>query len=1224
MILIGVLLQGALRMARKLLFWLLLLAAGAKLLSFALALYAEAHRHQVEALASRLLGTPVQVAHIQTSWRGFTPKVWLRRLQVGEPQERLDLGDVLVAVDLRALPLWRHYLPLAVVLHGTRLQIVRDAQGATRILGLPRPSGGALPPAVIQVRDATLHWIDHKRDNDYRLPHVDLQWLAGAQGARLALRARDLDLELRADLQGRLTTTQWSARLWARGEGLHQLSPLHPYLPQGLILDDSRLSFELWSQWRQGRHHHSRLRLELKGLRFHHPQGEPMTLQRIAADLGYQVQPQGWRLTLHQLTLTPETGPTLVTRAHLERQADRFRLILPRLNLPSLRPLLPLLPLTPTQRQGLLAADLQGALEGLQLEWHDPQQWQAQGRLADFGARRRPPYPGVSGLDLDFAARPGRLDITLDSRQSQLDLRPLFRQPLELTRLAGKLHWQASDEGWRLESPDLRIDTPDLNSRSRLALRQPKEGKPIIDLRTDFHDGDSRHASRYYPVGIMNPRLVAWLDRAIGAGRIPEGRLILRGPLAHFPFHKSGDGQFEVRFRVEDLTLDYHPQWPPITRLNARVRFHGNALTIDQGQGRLYKTHLHAIEARLASLKPLAPLQLTSQGQGPLADLLRLLRQTPLKKRFGPLTKALQVAGSGQLALELTLPFEEGSPRTTGRLILNRAVLLLEAARLKVSAIEGRLELDEQGLKAEGLHAKALGSPWRIRLTPQEGHTLLQAQGHLDAAALNRHYPFLTPLQLEGRTAAEVAVRLPGGDAPHPLTATIESDLTGLQWQLPSPLAKPAAEALPMALNLTFAPTGRRTELTLGQALQLDLLQPADGGAILDLQTRRLPLREWLDWLARSPADPISMTLAQVHLRTAELQAWPLAPGPMEMSAKRVEDAWRGRIQGQAITGTLDYRPTPAPGLLDLALDHLRLDTQAPPPKGADAEPPVDPRTMPALRLSAKAFELNQANLGKLRLESGHQGDGQRIERLAIEGELASLQGEGDWLWQDGTPFTRLQGRFDTQAMGRFLRQALGLDFLDGSKAHLSFDIQWQGAPYQFELARLKGNLQLDMTAGRFLKIKPGAARILGLLNVGALQRRLQHGFKDVYEQGLAFDTILGRFELDRGQIYTNDLEISAPSGTILIAGSTNLVARTHDQVITVSPRLDATLPLAGALVGGPAAGLAVLVAQQALSSKLEKLQRFRYSVTGSWDAPRVEPLEPAATESPLLDPLEP
>jgi len=188
--------------------------------------------------------------------------------------------------------------------------------------------------------------------------------------------------------------------------------------------------------------------------------------------------------------------------------------------------------------------------------------------------------------------------------------------------------------------------------------------------------------------------------------------------------------------------------------------------------------------------------------------------------------------------------------------------------------------------------------------------------------------------------------------------------------------------------------------------------------------------------------------------------------------------------------------------------------------------------------------------------------------------------------------------------MGKLLKKALSMDFLSGSKTYLSFDLNWKGPPFQPNIRDLQGEAQLDMGKGSFLHFKPGLARFLGLVNFDALLRRLKLDFKDVYKKGMAFDTIMGNFQFDEGLMYTNNLEIIGPSAFILISGNTDLVNETYDQLLSVSPRLDTTLPVAGAIVGGPVTGLAVLLAQQAFSEKLQKIQRIRYEVSGSWDEP--------------------
>jgi uncharacterized protein YhdP len=283
LILIGLLLRGLLRLAGRLLLLALVVSVLAKALSFGLALYAEGHREQVEALASRLLGTPVQVAEIETSWRGFTPRLWLRQLTVGGKNETLLLGDVQVAVNFHALPWLHHNPPLSVVLTGTRIRIERDAEGHIRILGLLKSSGMLNPPALVLVRDATIEWLDRGRDLRLEAPHLDLQLLSRGDRSWLSIRSREHRLLIRGDIEGRLTTPHWSARFWAEGEKLHTSEPLQPYLPEGYRLDSLEFDFQAWSRWEQGSHQSTRLRFRFDEARLRHD-NTPLVLRDLAGD----------------------------------------------------------------------------------------------------------------------------------------------------------------------------------------------------------------------------------------------------------------------------------------------------------------------------------------------------------------------------------------------------------------------------------------------------------------------------------------------------------------------------------------------------------------------------------------------------------------------------------------------------------------------------------------------------------------------------------------------------------------------------------------------------------------------------------------------------------------------------------------------------------------------------------------------------------------------------
>jgi len=1219
LIFVGLLLRGLARFTLRLLFVALVAATLLKVLSFGVALYAEHHPRQVERLAGRLFGMPVQVAAIETRWRGFTPRIWLRDLSVGKGKERLHLGNVLAAVSLGALPRFRQTLPVSLYLQGTRLRVVRDEQGITRIVGLPAGQGGRFtPPALLRIENATVIWEDRKRDATVVERHLDLQLRARGEVRELLVTSRNLDLRLRGEIRGRLSGTRWSARFWLRCRGLEPASLLAPYLPRGMRIGSARMDLEAWSRWENGSHRATRLLFQLADIQAARPQAPPFHLEKIAGDLLFKATQTGWLLQLAGGALQAEGAPPLQGVELAMRSDGENRLLgVSKLELAALTPLVPWLPLPPAQAEMVSAIAPTGKVEGLRLFLQRKEgtvDWRARARLAGLRVHPWKSVPGVRGLQAELMADPSGVVLQLHSEETAVEMPRLFRQPIELERLEGTLTWRHTEKGWRLDAPALVAENADLATRTRLHLSKEEKAPLFADIQTDFRDGDGAHAPRYYPVGIMKPKLVKWLDEAILFGRVPQGSFILHGPLTSFPFHERHDGHFEVLFRAEDIALAYHKEWPTLQGAEGWVRFHDNSLEIEVGHARLYKSEIHDAVARIRSLKPLAPLEISGVAQGPLADQLRLLRETPLKKRLARRIEGIELGGRGRLQATLRIPFRRYDYRFDGTLSFRDARFSWAPQRLVVDRLTGRLKIDNDGIRGQGVTGRAFGEPVILDVAPDDGSTRITARGRIPAQALGRHYPLLTALHADGAAVMKLELELPnhGKGEKAPVTLQLRSDLQGLSLDLPPPLGKSAKEARETVIGMRLGGTENRFTLRMGKRFGLTATLAPDRSLKLLAAFSRLPLQPWLRWLQELPERSMKggSKITSVMLKTDRLEAYPLPAGPLKLEARRTQGGWRGTLDGEAAAGAVELVEEKGRQRLKLDLDRLRLETLQKAASKETADSPIDPRRVALIDLHSRRFRLNQADLGELRIRSTPLPEGQKVETLSLRGGIARLEAQGRWTRAEGRQETHLSGTLNTDDMGRFLRDGLRMDFLAGSKAYFSFDLGWRGAPFRFGLGRLEGRLQLDMTAGRFLNIKPGAARILGLLNFGALGRRLKLDFKDLYKQGLAFDTILGTFRLERGKLYTNDLEINAPSSLIRIAGSTDLVARTHDQVVTVSPRLDATLPVAGALAGGPVGGLVALLAQQAFSGKLERLQRRYYSVTGSWDDPQVAPLK--------------
>ena len=1208
----------------RLLYLIIVIGAVAKVLTFSFALYAESHKEIIENIASRIVGVPVRFARIQTYWAGVTPRLWVRQLTLGE-QEQLALGDALVGVNLRALSHWQENLPLNIRLEGTRIQVLRDAQGKTRILGVLQHHRGINLPSYIHLSDTALDWVDEKRHTEVHQEHLNVQLVTRGRHSSLRIASAQEGFLIRGEIDGSITRANWSGRFWSRGDALQSEKFLQAYLPDDYSLSNLQLSYELWSYWSAGTHKATRIRFDMDGVELHAPDGGALALSALRGDLLYQKQGRYWTLQLGDLQLRINDKVLKETHMALQARDGRLQLGISRIDLATIMPLVSLLPDNQPAKTLLGSLAPRGELTDLRASSPDPlfAELTIHSRFQGLSLNPWKGLPGINNFSGQLALEDRRMLLDLDTTQAQVKFDTLFRDPLDIQRLYGQLEWrQISDGGWILQGDRLLLDTPDLQTLSRLKVEQSPGEAPIMDMQTDFHDGNGSQAGRYYPVGIMSPGLVNWLDKSIVSGQVTQGSFLFHGPLAkgHFPFHKTHDGHFEIAFDVENLKLAYRKGWPPLRQVQGHVRFHNNDLSIHASQGRIYNSRISHAKAIIPSLKPLAPLQVSGQVAGPGNDPLRLLRNTPLRHSLASRIQGMALDGNIRQQLDLDIPLHHSTsgkqPQTafSARVNFKGNKLILQQQQLVVQDIQGQLKINNAGLHATDLRGTALSGPLRISITPDEMGTRITAQARLPAPGILAQYPWLEPLSLSGRADMDITLNIPGIRHPDQRTSLqIRSSLEGMTLDLPDPLGKGAGNRIPLKIDMQLDADGpRHTTLNYGSRLNLTLKQDPEKGADVYLNLSSLPLRPWAALLGRSQkAPPDTTTLRRLVLGIDKLSVPPLKTGKFKLKLRRQGENWQGDILADSLSGTLSFARDFTSRPLILRLQHLAIDTlnETPDNKQSridDDSTPLQPRSFPALDVSSETLLLNGADIGRLTLNSHLEDNHQAIDKVELHGKLLDLSAHGNWEPGAHGSITWLKGSLTTDNMGRLLKKAMHKKLLSGGRTYLSFDLSWPGAPFRLNLEQLQGQAQLDMAQGRFLNFKPGLARVLGLINFQSLGRRLKLDFKDVYKEGLAFDTILGNFQFDAGYLYTNNLEISGPSATILIAGNVDLINETYDQVLSVSPRLDATLPVASAIAGGPVAGVAVLLAQQAFSKDLEKAQRITYNVSGSWDDPQV------------------
>ena len=207
---------------------------------------------------------------------------------------------------------------------------------------------------------------------------------------------------------------------------------------------------------------------------------------------------------------------------------------------------------------------------------------------------------------------------------------------------------------------------------------------------------------------------------------------------------------------------------------------------------------------------------------------------------------------------------------------------------------------------------------------------------------------------------------------------------------------------------------------------------------------------------------------------------------------------------------------------------------------------------------------------------------------------------------------------------GGALLQRLGFGaVLRGSQGVLAGKVSWLGSPLALDMATLDGQMNLAMQAGQFLKADAGAGRLLGVLSLQSLPRRLALDFRDVFQEGFAFDGIGGDVRIAAGIASTNNLRLRGVQAAALMEGQADIGRETQDLRVIVVPEINAgTASLAYAAIN-PAIGLGTFFAQWLLRGPLREANTRELHITGSWDDPKVEPVERAPGKAlPVIEAL--
>ena len=926
---------------------------------------------------------------------------------------------------------------------------------------------------------------------------------------------------------------------------------------------------------------------------------------------------------------------------------------------------------------------LEGQVYGLRAGWHpDGAPYRFTGWIEDLSFAVGEPSFRFSSLDLNLGLNGDRYRINISGRP-ELEWTFLYDRVVGFEEFGGE--FELSDTGLWVNHLNAATDAFEFTAEGHMLWPDPQApfAGPFMDLAIDLTRLESDNLRDWLPLRGIPRRTRSWLDQALIA--LDSGRALttLHGwPLGWKRY--TPPGAVHSAIDIRGLDLQYGRNWPRGENLTGRLEFESESMWAALESGTVAAAPLMAPEIRIRQMRN-AEVELNLASDGATAEqLLELARALPLRQAEAALA-AMQWRGEARALAQVWLPVRQRENwRLNGQIDLNGADFRLLETGFRIDGLNGLVPFNRDRFGP----ARVVGSiddrpvelAFETRLTPEFS---MQLESELPAEVL---FPpswreswagLIEPLaaRMDGRSLwrmnlyrAPVATgqaQTDSGEAvsetvdERPLQLSLRSALNGTRLSLPAPLNKPAGQAWPFELNLPLGDWMQPVHLRLGEVLDGQVLIEPDfwqlglgfGGEAARLPSAenfhitgnidQLALSEWLDLIGDWSEQYGGFSSAAGNMDEAlsgwlslDVNQWWLgdtALGPIEMALAREEDFWRLNFDGESMAGNIRFPATALSLPVAVArFDHLYW------PVSSEEKPPsepimVDPRGLPELQLMVDDFRWGDLNLGQMRLVSHAQQAGLEIEQFSIVREGLELAGSGRWV-HAGDEFefpvqTEARLRLTTDDLGTNLKQA-GFELaLERGRSVIELAGRWPGTPLDFSLTRINGDLDLLIDDGVIPEAQPGAGRVLGLVSLGSIPRRLRLDFSDVFGSGLGFDRVQGHFDLEQGIARTDDLSIAAPSADIRIQGEADLNERMYDQTMRVSPGLGSTLPIIGALTGGPIGAAAGVALEQLLNEPISGLSEIEYRVTGSWDEPRVETIgargapEPETVTEPEREP---
>ena len=1220
-------------------------------------------------LAERL-HRPVTFAAVASRWQPSGPLLTVKNLTLGPAQpggQSITLPHAALKFDfgawLRPAHRW-----ITLRLNGMELRVEHVASG-WQVAGFGSSSGAAHAslqslPVDLDLRNLRVDIVDDATRRSWKLFAPRLKVVNVGDLVRFGGSVQQFGTRQGVTISGSMNAAARDYDLHAASRDLDLAAAVRGLDLHGYAVRTGQADLEVWGNWRHGKLESAAVRYALRDLVASGPGGRSVVLAALAGVFQAKRADEGWDIAWRGpgkpgADIDRAGGAIVQLRGHPRawRVSAAARAI-------DVTPWLSLAAMAPQAPKALIDWATQAQphvrLDSAALTWREGGRYAATARFSGLRSNATATIPGIALSQGLIRADNEALSLELPPQAAMLALTDVFRKPFLFRRFGGTLVAWREDGLWNIAADALHFDTGELAGNGRVHLIWRGGGhRPFVSAYAALEHANVTDADLFWPYRNMPPSLVAWLDHGLVAGQVTSGRVAIRGDLDDWPF-LDHQGRFEATGAVQNATFNFSDAWPRATNVDAALDFVDNHMAIVATHATVQGvTATHAV-ATIPDLHH-GTLDLDIQGGGTGAQLLDFVRHSPIGAGALGALQGVTISGAGKFGINLSIPLDHAENFTLGgKLDLANANVTADKWNLALKNLGGPLLIDGKGFRANDLSALFRGAPAKLSMAvgsdvaDPENSVEASMDTRVSAQTLVQGYPGLSGLvaHASGVAPFHIGVNVVAGQGRAPATPILEvkSSLAGIALDFPAPLHKPADASMPLNLALQLPPAGAPLTVSLGDVLQVRgrLADPAHGtptalamnfgtalpanipaqGLVVNGHAPRLDVSGWIQQTLGSPSGAAFPQLVKANVTTDAAEVFGTDLGALQFSFEAGAQDDTITFDGDAVKGTVEL-PTGDLMTRGITAHFQHLYWPEPPPSKQSGPPPppsstspIAPAAVPPLHVTIDDLKLGHAQLGATTFESAPTLAGMHVGRFDSKGRNFTIQSHGNWNGTQASSQSHFVTDIASHDFGETLA-AFGFSGLlaGGKDSHVHIDGTWPGAPSGFSLAWMNGTLDINVGEGRILAVKPGLGRLLGLLSLRELPSRLMLHFGDVFRKGFGFDRASATFALKDGNAWTRDMLIAAPAARIAMKGRTGFRARDYDLTIDVTPHVGGTLPVVGAVIGGPIGAAAGLVVQGLIGKGINKAAGSVYRVTGSWDKPKIVTVAAAPASSASVAP---